>query len=116
MRDPHDKKAFAVAMQALCAVRRVEPTKPLLHGYWMVLQPFDLDAVVSAIAAEMAADEDFMPSPGKLRKALRPKPRPWVDPYKGLKATTMKTWDGIPPMRDEWLALPAMQEPKEGES
>lgn len=47
--EARDRAQFAMALQALAATFRVEPTEPLLEGYWRALRDLPMDAVERAV-------------------------------------------------------------------
>lgn len=68
MRDPEDRQAFREAIQTLCAVYNVEPSLPLLSGYWMGLQDLPLTDVQMAVGRALRQGGEFMPKPATLRE------------------------------------------------
>lgn len=79
-----DKREFAEAMQMLCAAYLVEPTKPLLAGYWIALEALTLDEVQAAITKALKTGDDFIPTGPELRSMARPKVLPYHQPWKGF--------------------------------
>jgi hypothetical protein len=84
MRDPEDKRAFAEAIEMLAAVYRQEVTRPLLHGYWVVLHDLDLDVLRRQVVAALSSGSKFMPLPAELRPRQHvlaaPYHAPWIRP------------------------------------
>lgn len=62
-----DRAQFGLAVSALAAVFRQEPTEALLEGYWMGLSDLELGSVQQAIARAMRSAR-FMPVVVELRE------------------------------------------------
>jgi len=62
-----EKVDFALVINSMAAMFRQEPTKALLHGYWLGLQDLDLKAVELAAVRAMRT-KTFMPSVVELRE------------------------------------------------
>lgn len=69
-----DRERFALAVNAMAATFRQEPTRAMLHGYWLGLRDLPVEAVEKAVEAGIRNCR-FMPAVAELREyAGGPKP------------------------------------------
>lgn len=63
-----ERQQFREAIQTMCAVYNVEPSLPLLTGYWLGMQDLELSDVQAAVGRALKQGGEFMPKPAALRE------------------------------------------------
>lgn len=120
-----DKIPFGEAVMALGTSFHREVDKPLAAAFWMACSDLPLADVLEAARYYIRSGGKFMPTPSELRERANRKSRARetqallasYERYALARDASLAEWQALPPlrerMRDAWLSLPAMQEPKE---
>jgi hypothetical protein len=105
--DAKEQADFVKLLNILAAPFRVQLTEPMIDAYWFTLSDLRFETVKKAVTRSLRED-NFMPSPGRLRALTGVPTMPYHAEWKPPKWQIQG--DG------GWPALTESLKPKDGES